>query len=263
MDAKTIREKGILLKQKLNLNSYPVGVKFLLQDAAKLKSKKLSGHRYCQAFMKARSGEHVFLDASGITCPAAAAAFGFKPLPEPLKNGTGLVGFGITARPETGINMFKGMPALSPGDLKALYLFPLETAEIEPDVVVVEDEIEKLMWLVLAEVNRSGGNRVESSTAVLQAACVDATLIPYISHKFNMSFGCYGCRDATNIGTNETILGFPFNALGSITDFVELLAQKALPNSRKKNAYSLLRKSEVEEISKEDPFERKDCYGLK
>jgi len=159
--------------------------------------------------------------------------------------------------------MFEGMHALPPGRLKALYLFPLETAETEPDVVVAEDEVEKLMWLALAELNRRGGARVDSSTAVLQAACVDATLIPYLSRKFNASFGCYGCRDATDIGPNETLAGFPFKDFEALTGHVDLLAQKALPNSRKKNAYSLLRKSAAEEAAKTDPFEHKDCSGLK
>lgn len=45
--------------------------------------------------MKARRGQSVTLDAKGMSCPAAAAAFSFKPLPEGLVNGKGLVGFGI------------------------------------------------------------------------------------------------------------------------------------------------------------------------
>ena len=263
MDIKTIREKAVLLKRQLHLDSFPVGVKFMLAEpAAGLKAQRLTGHRYCQALMKARRGEHVILDAAGIACPAAAAAFGFKPLPEPLKNGAGLVGFGITAKPETGVKMFGGMPALPPGKLKALYLFPLETAELEPDVAVVEDEVEKLMWLALAELNRTGGARVDSSTAVLQAACVDATLLPYLSQKFNSSLGCYGCRDATDIGPNETLAGFPFKDFEALAGYVDLLFQKALPNSRKKNAYALLKKSAAEEAAKTDPFEHKDCSGL-
>jgi len=83
--------------------------------------------------VKARHGAHVLLDAEGISCPAAAAAFGFKPLPEGLKTGKGLVGFGIVKEEGTGKTMFEGMSTLPHGKLKALYLFPLETANIEPD----------------------------------------------------------------------------------------------------------------------------------
>ena len=181
-----LREKAIEIKSILNLGSSLVGVKFILQTAPMpLGVKTLSGHRYCQALMKARHGEKVILDAEGIACPAAAAAFGFKLLPEGLKSGKGLMGFGITKEETTGKIMFEGMTTLPQGELKVLHLFPLEQAEIEPDVVVAEDETEKLMWIALAQLNAHGGNRITSTTAILQATCVDATVIPYIKQKLN------------------------------------------------------------------------------
>lgn len=90
--------------------------------------------------------------------------------------------------------------------------------EIEPDIVVMEDETEKLMWIALANLNVHGGKRIESTTAILQATCVDATIIPYKQQKLNMSYGCYGCRDATDIKQGEAVLGFPF------IDFEKLLS---------------------------------------
>ncbi len=252
---KHIQKESEKVKQILGLISSLIGVKFLFsEEEIPAKIEKLTGHRYCQALMKARHGAHVLLDAEGISCPAAAAAFGFKPLPEGLKSGKGLVGFGIVKEENTGKTMFEGMTTLPQGKLKALYLFPLETATIEPDIVVVEDEIEKLMWFALANLNIKGGKRVESSTAILQATCVDSTTIPYLQRKFNMSMGCYGCRDATDIGHNETVLGFPFKDFDAIVQSLEFLNQKAIPNSRGKNALAMLKRIEAEEISKNDPF---------
>lgn len=243
------------LRQLLGLSSFLIGVKFIFSiNETPEKVEKLHGYRYCQALMKARHGKQVVLDAEGIACPAAAAAFGFKPLPEGLKTGKGLVSFGIVNEEATGKAMFEGMTTLTQGDLKALFLFPLETAEMEPDIVVVEDETEKLMWFALANLNIKGGKRVESSTAILQATCVDATIIPFIQQKFNMSMGCYGCRDATDIYPNETILGFPFKDFTAIAESIEFLSQKAIPNSRGKNALAILKRKEAEEISKTDPF---------
>ncbi|MCX6269677.1 MAG: DUF169 domain-containing protein [Bacteroidetes bacterium] len=248
LDFQTDSEK---VKQILGLTSSLVGVKFLYTvDEIPEGIERLTGHRYCQAIMKARHGKQVLLDADGIACPAAAAAFGFKQLPDGLKTGKGLVGFGIVAEESTGKIMFEGMTTLPQGKLIALYLFPLEKAEIEPDIVVVEDETEKLMWFTLANLNVTGGHRVDSSTAILQAACVDATLIPYVNQKFNMSMGCYGCRDATDICPNETVLGFPFKDFKAIAQSIEFLSLKAIPNSRGKNALSILRRKESEEINK-------------
>ena len=243
------------IKQILGLNTSLVGVKFLFSEEEIPKGiEKLAGHRYCQALMKARHGAHVLLDAEGIACPAAAAAFGFKQLPEGLKTGKGLVGFGIVSEETTGKTMFEGMITLPQGKLKALYLFPLEMASMEPDIVVVEEETEKLMCFALANLNIKGGQRVESSTAILQAACVDATLIPFVEQKFNMSMGCYGCRDATDICPNETVLGFPFSDFRAIVQSIEFLSQKAIPNSRGKNALAMFKRKEAEQISKDDPF---------
>jgi uncharacterized protein (DUF169 family) len=251
----TIQENAVNVKKLLGLTTSLVGVKFLFsENEIPDDIQKLNGHRYCQALMKARHGAHVILNSEGIACPAAAAAFGFKPLPEALKSGKGLMGFGITSEEATGKQMFEGMTTLPQGDLKALYLFPLETATIEPDIVVVEDETEKLMWFALANLNISGGKRVESSTAILQATCVDATTIPFLQQKFNMSMGCYGCRDATDICPNETVLGFPFKDLQAIAESIEFLSQKAIPNSRGKNALAMLKRKEAEKLSQSDPF---------
>jgi len=254
---KNIHSDAKKVKQILGLTTSLVGVKFLFsEEEIPAEIEKLNGHRYCQALMKARHGAHVLLDAEGIACPAAAAAFGFKSLPDGLKTGKGLVGFGIVDEEATGKTMFEGMTILPQGKLKALYLFPLETAAIEPDIVVAEDETEKLMWFALANLNIKGGQRVDSSTAILQATCVDATLIPFVEQKFNMSMGCYGCRDATDICPNETVLGFPFKDFKAIVKSLEFLNQKAIPNSRGKNALAMLKRKEAEKISKDDPFQK-------
>ncbi len=221
-------------------------------DNIRANATKLTHHRYCQALMKARSGEHVLLDAEGISCPAAAAAFGFKSLPQGLQTGKSLQGFGIVQQADTGKRMFEGMKRLEQGTLQALYLFPLEEAAIASQYRHYRRRDRKI------DVDRSGqaepAGRRTSTTAVLQATCVDATLIPFVQKKFNMSFGWYGCRDATDIGPNETVLSFPFNELERIAETIKFLQKKAIPNSRGKNALALLRRKETDQIEKTDPF---------
>ena len=259
MNITQLKESAKRFKENIELGAYPVGVKFIFDDKKDIPdlATKLTRHRYCQALMKARRGEHARLDKEGLSCPAASAAFGFKPLPDGLKNGKGLVGFGITKDENTGIEMFGGMTVLNPGELKELYLFPLETATIEPDIVVIEDQVEKLMWVALAYLNAKGGKRVESSTAILQAACVDATIIPYKQQKMNLSYGCYGCRDATDIEAGEAILGFPFKDFENIAEYIDYLSMKAVPCSRSKNAYSMLKKKITEGLSACDVFQER------
>lgn len=231
------RRQGAKMRAILGLTGAPVGVRFLVDGARPKEARGLKGYRYCQALMLARRGEPVVLDEEGIACPAAAAAFGFRPLPDGLRSGQGLVGFGIVADEQVGRRMFEAMPRLEPGRIRSLHLFPLDRAVDVPDVVVVEDEVERLMWISLACLHATGGERVESSTAVLQATCVDSTIIPYLENRLNQGYGCYGCRDATDLRANETALGFPATLLAPITDHLEYLAQKAIPTSRSKKAW--------------------------
>ena len=227
----------------LGLESTPIGVRFIHQQDEITESEVLlKQHRYCQALMRARRGEHVRLDAQGINCPAAAAAFGFRPLPENLQNGKGLVGFGIVSDERVGQAMFAHMPKFEAGAIQAIQLFPLNQSQAVPDVVVVEDQVERLMWINLAYLNTIGGERLTSSTAILQASCVDSTILPYLEQRLNFSFGCYGCRDATDLSASETVIGFPVRYLTSIMQHLEFLAQKAIPTSRAKKAWAALQK---------------------
>lgn len=245
IEASEARQAGEKMIELLGLSASPVAVKLCSEQADENEwPKRLTHHRYCQAMMKARHGESVWLDAEGIACPAAAAAFGFKDLPDALKSGKGLVGFGIVSDPDIAAKMFENMPRLAPGSVKGLHVMPLESCTFSPDVVIVEDEVEKLMWIALAYLHAGGGERVRGNTAVLQAACVDSTLIPYLEKRLNYGFSCYGCRDATDIQPGEALVGFSGNWLAAIAGHVEYLAEKAIPASRSKKAYRSLRQDE-------------------
>jgi small redox-active disulfide protein 2 len=201
---------------------------------------RLESHRYCQAIMRARHGEAVTLEPEQVACPAAARALGFRPLPTKLESGDGLVGFGIVTQPETGRTMFADMPRLDPGSISLVAASPLELAPRLPEAVVVEGEPEALMWLLLADLNVGGGTRRVGETAVLQAACVDATILPVLQGRLNFSLGCYGCREATDMAPGEAIVGFPGTLLAPLCATVEKLATRAMPVSRSKRAFNHL-----------------------
>ena len=236
-----VRAAGHQMAAILGLTGSPIGVRLLapglpLPEGAM----PLRQHRYCQALMKARRGQSVTLDSEGIACPAAAAAFGFKALPEGLANGKGLVGFGIAVEASVGAAMFAGMPRLEPGRVGALHLFPLGASLQEPDVVVVEDEVEKLMWIALAYLNATGGQRLVGSTAILQATCVDSTIVPVLENRLNYGYGCYGCREATDLAPGEAVLGFPGPILQEVLHNLEFLGGKAIAISRAKKPWKAL-----------------------
>jgi uncharacterized protein (DUF169 family) len=88
-----------------------------------------------------------------------------------LESGRGLIGFGIVSDPAVGKKMFEGMSRLKSEHIQQLHIFPLNKAEYIPDTAIVEDDTEKLMWIALAYLHAKGGERIQSSTAILQAMC--------------------------------------------------------------------------------------------
>ncbi len=254
----TMKRQSERLREILGLETHPVAV-FLVGCVGVGEFdgfQRLTRHRYCQALMQARAGQSVVLLPDALSCPAAAAAFGFKARPVALANGKSLTGFGIVRQVETGRRMFQGMTTLEMGAVQEIALCPLGEAEREPDVVVVEGTPEQLMWLLLADLNREEGERRVGNTAVLQATCVDATIIPYVDKRLNFSFGCYGCREATDIGTHETVLGFHGSLLGALMEELEHLASRAIPRSRARKAFHALeaRQSDEGELG-QSPFQ--------
>jgi len=226
------------LSHILGLESHPVAVKFLAEVPHFEGFRKALKSRCCQALMRARRGESVYLTPEEITCPASASVLGFKPAPEKLRSGEMPAGYGIFATPEAASHTIADMPKLPMGKYKAVAVAPLSSAPYAPDVVVIEAKAEQVMWLALASMYRAGGRRAFSS-GVLQATCVDATIIPFLSGEVNMSFGCYGCREATDMADDEGIIGIPGAKLAEIVSSLEGLAEKAMPRVRSKNVYEM------------------------
>ena len=224
----------------LSLDKPPLGVRFVkagdTDDGTWRAEKRL---RFCQALMLAIKGEKVKLTPENITCPASAAAFGFKPLNEKLLNGEMMFTMGLFGNPQAAAKTTGLMPRLEQGSLSAVLVARLAAFDTMPDVVVVEATPEKLRWIALADIFDAGG-RHAIETGVFQATCIDSAVMPFVRQKLNFCLGCYGCRDATDIEHAETVLGFPAASLDRIAAALEKLSQKAMPRSRNKTAFRAL-----------------------
>ena len=180
-----IRTEALTLSLILALKGSPIGVKIVQAPGAHPFAGDQTPMRFCQALMRARHGEKSLITGENITCPAAARAFGFKPLPEPLQTGKGLVGFGIVSDEKVAQHMFEGMTTLPLDSVRQLKIFPLDSADEVPDIIIIEDEPERLMWIALSYLHAHGGKRVQGSTAILQATCVDSCIIPFLENRLN------------------------------------------------------------------------------
>jgi uncharacterized protein (DUF169 family) len=237
------KDAAVKLKDILCLIREPVGVKFF-QDVPFLDGFELpSERRYCQGLMGASEGKRLLLTADNVSCPAAAWALGFKGPTPKLSSGEMPASMGIFGSPAAAKNTLDTMPRLNMGKYKAVACCPLAEAPFEPDVVVLEAAPEPLMWVALALVFESGG-RLEFNTAILQATCVDVTILPFLTQKLNASLGCYGCREATNLAEGECVLGFPIKDLDTIVRSLQKLNERAIPRVRSKMIYKSLKERE-------------------
>lgn len=123
------------------------------------------------------------------------------------------------------------------------------------------------MWLLLADLNLAGGLRRQGDTSVLQATCVDCTILPHHQDRLNFTFGCYGCREATDLGPHEAVVGFPSRLTQPLTDMLVYLSERAIPQSRAKAAFQrqsgrMTQAASSTELGAVSPFEeRRDHDG--
>lgn len=228
------------LRDILELEREPVAVKLVRKDED-LDSLDLSSYdattksRFCQAVMRASEGEKTLLNAANISCAAAAAALGLKSLHPKLESGKAHHSVGTYGTVEAAQKIMAEMPRLASGDCISVLTSPLSDCAFEPDIVVVEAAPENLMWLALASIYTSG-ERLQFSTSVVQAACVDSTVIPFVTGKLNFSLGCTGCREATDLKRSESVMGIPVGILPTIMQNLQDM-QEVIIHNRKKSIF--------------------------
>ncbi|MBI0584540.1 MAG: DUF169 domain-containing protein [Methanomassiliicoccus sp.] len=190
--------------------------------------------RHCQAIMRARKGESLFVQADKQACPVGASSLGLTSVPEKVRSGEFHYSMGMYGSQEAARETMGRRPALEAGSMEATAVAPLSKAKLEPDVVVVTGTPEQMFWLLPAASTFSVGGRVTIEMAAVQAACADSTVIPYLTGKVNISLGCFGCRKTTDIGPDEMLVGIPGSKLGEVVSAVEKMREGPIPKSRTK-----------------------------
>lgn len=230
--------------EELGIRYYPVAVKFIIDEKIPEWTEEFSNKpmRACQMLMEAKHGAKAALLPTNTSCPAARAAFGFAPLPEKISTGKMLCTLGLFLNEEAGKKTMESIPRMK-NPCKAVIAMPLEKAEFEPDVVVVEDKPEIIMWLLLADIYHEGG-RHELSTSVIQACCVDVTAYVYLYGKTNASFGCYGCREASDLKDDEAMIGIPYARFKRVQKAIKIMKEKGtIDRVRNKGIYKMYMKN--------------------
>ncbi len=234
------------LTRILHLDLPPIGVKFLKDGEAEEFQNYNSDVRYtyCQFLMRAHEGEKLMATANNVSCANGASALGFLPVAEKLKTGEFLEKLGSFEK-EAGRIVMDNMPRFEFKRYAAIIISALATADFEPDVIIVQSKPEHIMWLALSDLYDKG-ERLLFSTAVSNGTCVDITVIPHLTQKLNITLGCYGCRNATDIPDDHLLAGFPGKQLDNILTSLRKLEEKTIKRTREKKAYQRLINSSKE-----------------
>lgn len=128
-------------------------------------------------------------DDEGRSCPAAATALGVGPFPEGLAAGKGPVGLGISVGAAVGAAMFPAVARVEPGRVGALHPSCLDASTREPELVIVENEVEKLLSIGLAHLHVTAGRHPIDSTAIPPAICVDLAIAPLVDGRLTCGYG--------------------------------------------------------------------------
>jgi uncharacterized protein (DUF169 family) len=210
------------LKAALRLRTEPLGVAFL-REAASLPEKtrrpsQVLGKKVtiCQGVTMARVyGWPVGLTPEDLICVPGMLAFGLAPEPDPGQELASIlcdVGFHremAAARKEV-----EALTRLSPQEIEALYLAPLERLALDPDVVVVYGSPAQLMRLIQGasfglEERAQGdfGGKIECSSYLIG---------PYKTGQVRVTIPGMGDRIFSMTQDDELVVSFPTRLLPGI-----------------------------------------------
>ena len=183
--------------------------------------------------MAARRGASILMPPSKHSCPDGTSIFGMTGVPEKLATGEIYVLFHKLETAEAAAQMVSERPTLPPLSRRATYVAPLDKTVREPEVVVFTGTPEQMMWLCMS-MSYYTGHRFDFHASGYNSMCVEAVLIPMRDDEPNITFGCYGCRAASDIGEDMMFMGVPTNRLPTIAKGLTELAKKSIPHSRMK-----------------------------
>ena len=223
-----------IVMEKLGLRWHPVAVGLIDKDEllpdVPMPPENL---RFCQAMMAARRGASILMPPFKHSCPDGTSIFGMTGVPKKLATGEIYVLFHKLDNAEAAAQMVAERPTLPPKSRRATYVAPLSKTVRKPEVVVFTGTPEQMMWLCMS-MSYYTGHRFDFHASGYNSMCVEAVLYPLMEHEPNITFGCYGCRAASDIDENMMFMGVPLDKMSTIVKGLTELAIKAIPHSRMK-----------------------------
>jgi uncharacterized protein (DUF169 family) len=212
-----------IFKDKLELDSEPVAIKFVLNESEIPENipKIEESARHCEMVKKASHGETFYATKDEQMCKGGSGALGLEDLPPKVASGEKYVTLGRFKDIKSAKATIDAIPMMEERNYALLYA-PLETATFEPDVVVIfakPVQAMKVSQAIIYEVD----NRVTADFAGIQSICGDAVAEPVSTGKTNITLGCSGSRKFAKIKDEEVAVGINIKNVKPISEALELL----------------------------------------
>lgn len=223
MDEEKVKE----LKELLGLKGSPVAVKLVKSPDGipegyhKMSEKK----RHCEFVQDARlNGTKGYATSEEHLCKGGAGVMGIEPLPESVATGKMYHQLGNFETAEGARETIAAIPKSNENYYASLYS-PLETAEYEPEVIVLVLTPRQALRVSQAYLKAKGG-RISSDYSGIQSLCADAVVAVKERGIPNMTLGCSGSRKYAKIAEEEVIIGIPVKNFDEIVDALKTFKEK-------------------------------------
>lgn len=216
-----IKESAKLIEAYLDMDRKPVGVKFFFTEEDYNKCNFIERDNkvtYCNAIQLASIGKILKVRKAHQACPNGATAMGFNPMPPKMASGEARLGKNIYADLETSKSVSDGMEFLEREPF-GLGIAPLDSFDIEPDVVIVIGGSYNIMRLIQGYSFKNGYSP-NIKTVGLQAVCHDLTTYPYNHDDINITFLCPGTRLVADWKQEELGIGMAWSNWYNIVEGV-------------------------------------------
>jgi uncharacterized protein (DUF169 family) len=144
-------------------------------------------------------------------------------MPVELRSGEFLYkGVGIFGNARAARRFFSSNPGVEPGTIKYASFFPMEKANIEPDVVVLVCSAKDGMRAVEASAYESG-IAAKGRTGPI---CSTIMAAPYLTGDIVYTLGDLAGRRFAKIDDGEIFIGVPFERMDSLINGLEKIAER-------------------------------------
>jgi uncharacterized protein (DUF169 family) len=215
------------LNELLGLKGSPVAVKIIKTAEEIPEGYKRVGEkkRHCEFVQDARlKGNKGYATSEEHLCKGGAGVMGIEALPESVASGGMYYKLGNFETAEGALETVNAIPK-SEGNYYASLYAPLESAEFDPDVVVLILTPKQALKVSQAYLRKKGG-RISSDYSGIQSVCADAVAAVKERGIPNMTLGCNGSRKFAKIADEEVIIGLPPENLKDVVEALKIFKEK-------------------------------------